>query len=669
MTVERGETKSRPVTLKLTIHGDNVIECDRALAHIEAALDFKAEWLSGTDPRRPTLVGVLPSSGQLIEITMLPGHGRWGFDIPGTLRLMGSTIRENADAVITIQESRGERILFAMEFCGALPAGNNAWQRHGRAFSFGEAGIPYLIYNEIGGQELNADRSERAARFPNPAVPLSLVRFSGQRGVPILPVYEAAASATEAAKAPFLPAFGKSAANAFIRAMLLGLDSTEATEELEHRAMEMGLLLADRGKRANGYSRVQWTELLSGTALSDYYLAAASRWSRRAGEKVRATLSARKLLLSLQQFNPVSVGSALLPFFIIRGEQRRKLSALIGSLYGDSMEELCNWVESADGPMSIVLVTGFKPKGDDSRPDRGLVPLARMLLGAETNILTIVWGPAKADQINRIRANAYRESEANGLLQSVFSCSDMVLFDSANGAPLCVNTSGFSSTRTTAAQHLLGAISMPEIGENDVDSIFHFLTTRPERVDVLEGMCNPPGGDWSGINLRLADGTIARWTSLPRVSAAKRPDHVVQVVLKTGPIVLSVESKRTFSDLEANVGPRLVEYMKVLMTIGPGVVRLKEAESWTAAATEHRVAVDIPVYSLAIAAPIFDAKFQTLAQVQVEYDLDFVMSVAIDRDNVPVIKATSRPGLEHLLDEVIAVLAKEAHTGLKVRKD
>ncbi|MET1155840.1 hypothetical protein, partial [Arthrobacter sp.] len=409
--------------IRLTIHGDNVVECDRALSHLEEALGFNADWVPRSDPRKPTFAGFCRPTGHPVEVTLLPGHGRWGFDIPRALMGLGSTIRENADAVITITDGNSERILLAMEFCGALPAGNNAWQRHGRAFSFGQAGIPYLIYSEVGGQELNADRTEKASRLPNPAVPYSLVLFSRQTKVAVLPVYEAAPSATETARKMFLPAMGKQAGIEFLRDIVLGSEPAGAVRELERRALHMAKLITSQRRKVDGYSAEQWTELLVSTGSPfEYHLGRGRTWTRKAGDKVKSTPTARLLQANLNIFGPISVGSDGLPILLIDGNKKASFSRLLSQLYDSATAgALHKWLEKDPGPVAIVLVTGFKPAGGDSRPDRGLVPLARMLLGPSARILTLIWGPARPSLLRQIQSSPQAAAASNGLLQAVFS--------------------------------------------------------------------------------------------------------------------------------------------------------------------------------------------------------------------------------------------------------
>ncbi len=652
--------------LELTVHGDNVVECDRALGILGTALgiDFKID--AAANPQAPRFTGTLASEKLTIGLTLLSGHNRWGYDVSDTLRALGSTIRENADAVISRTVGDSQEILFAMEFCGALPAGNNAWQRHGRAYSFGQAGIPYLIYNEVGGQELNADRTEKAPRFPNPAVPLSLLMFSKEIGVPVLPVYEAAPSAPDSSLHSFHAALGDGAAQKFIRARILEGDISSPVEELEHRALEMGYQLSIAKKRNDGFSAETWKSKFESSESSlDFYLKENSSWSLKSGDKVDASSTAKSLLAQLPELHPVSLGSSSLRFALLDKAKRRKFADLLQTIYGPKTESLTKWVRDGEKPLTIVLITGFKPRGDDSRPDRGLTPLARMLAGQEAELLTIVWGPAKPAMLKKAKDDPLAASESNGLLQSIFACSERVLFDSINAEPFSINTESFNSKQSKRTPVLSGELQMPPLGEHDVDALFHFITTQPHRPSIVEGMCNPPGGDWSGINLRLQSGNLGRWTSLPRVSAEKRPDHVIQVELPSGEIILSVESKQSFSSLEENVGPRLKDYLNYLMNSNPNVVQASDSAKWNYSQDISDATPKSKIYSLALA--VADKK-NNLEEIRTKFSLDFIASMEIQSDVVQM-KFGFEPSLEGLLDEIIENVISTSSVQVKVSKN
>jgi hypothetical protein len=123
------------------------------------------------------------------------------------------------------------------------------------------------------------------------------------------------------------------------------------------------------------------------------------------------------------------------------------------------------------------------------------------------------------------------------------------------------------------------------IGENDVDTVLHLLLAHHAGPSVFEGMCNPPGGDWSGVSLQPASrATELRWLTLPRVSdaGAKRPDHVFQFFRRDGqPIILSVESKETAASVEPRIGPRLTAYIRDLLRTPASVERATQDTVWS----------------------------------------------------------------------------------------
>mgnify|MGYP000653785451 CR=1 FL=1 len=594
---------------------------------------------------------------------VLSGHSRWGFNISEALAGMGSTIRENADAVITETTGGIERVLFAFEYCGALPAGNNAWQRHGRAYSFGQAGVPYFIYNEIGGQELSFDRSIKAARFPNPAVPLSLVMFSRELGVAVLPVYEAAPSATKQELNGFEETLGDEGVLAYVQDVVSGKSATASLALLEKKAIRLGVLLAENRKRQDGYTGEVWKARLDAEDAVQFYLDNKRIWKLRAGEKVQVSPRARNTFDWLNEQYPAAMGSPSLRFAVLNNQERVGFSTFLGQQYPEMSAAFSSWLGESDQPLAIALVTGFKPRGDDSRPDRGLVPLARMLSGQNAELLTFVTGPGKASMYERIRKSPEKASTSNGLLQSVFACSDWVLLDTVHeDAATLVDSRTFKSVRNTQTPILPGELAMPPLGEHDIDAMFHYACTAPDRPGVFEGMCNPPGGDWSGVNLKLKDGRVARWTSLPRVSGTKRPDHILQTNVAGEEIILTVESKQNFRDLETGIGPSLKSFVTTLISTETAVVREQQDYEWSRA----RPAVKAPgsaLYSLAIAA---DGPRVDLGEVISEKQLDFAFAFSIESKTEAKVRVAAAPRVSHMLSELAEVLFAESALDFKI---
>lgn len=158
-------------TTFLRIHGDNIIECERGLYLVASSFSADIHHLS-SPPYMPQYE-IRDKELILFRVDLLPGHGRWGINL---FQSQNSPLREATDVVITkvLEAENKEEILLAIEFSSALPAGNNAWQRNGRALACAITGIPYLYFTEVGGVELGENRSIKASRFPNPIVPYSI---------------------------------------------------------------------------------------------------------------------------------------------------------------------------------------------------------------------------------------------------------------------------------------------------------------------------------------------------------------------------------------------------------------------------------------------------------------------------------------------------------------
>ncbi len=117
--------------------------------------------------------------------------------------------------------------------------------------------------------------------------------------------------------------------------------------------------------------------------------------------------------------------------------------------------------------------------------------------------------------------------------------------------------------------------------ENDVDSALHILFKYILSGSCFESMCNPPGGDWSGISV-VDTKNEYRWLTLPRVTASngKRPDHVIQILTKNQ--LLCIESKDYLQNLEQGIGIKLNQYCLDLLSTMPSCKRDKNCnfEGW-----------------------------------------------------------------------------------------
>jgi len=108
----------------LHVYGDNILECWRLVQYANTQ-EAEPTVPANNDILKPTIsVG-----GQ--EIKLMPSPDLIPINIKENFCKHRDSLRENPDAVISDETN----ILATFEFCSALPAGNNAWQRHGRALS------------------------------------------------------------------------------------------------------------------------------------------------------------------------------------------------------------------------------------------------------------------------------------------------------------------------------------------------------------------------------------------------------------------------------------------------------------------------------------------------------------------------------------------------------
>lgn len=581
----------------LNIHGDNIVECERTLNLILRGFPPKSFTVSS-----PTASSVCPKftisfadQREPLQITFYPGFGRWDNDILSLVRNKGGVLREAADAIVTEVNSEEEIPLFAIEYCGALPAGNQAWQRSGRAYSFGLARIPYLYVAEIGGYELDADRKRKAPRLPNPAVPFSYVSFSESYDTLVAPIFTTSIGADAASKAKFGKVYGEVELYKIIHAFIFKLDTDTIETEIKNKALAFVTTRASDARTGTTLSPEGWNGAFSYVKKGESIISFLSKeppieWSKTA--YIDGLTSSVKELMKLAAEHASGLTSTDLPMCIIPTADRRGFANKICELYPDLPTDFREWLKKST-PLTICWVMGFKPHGDDARPDRGLPPLARMLIGKNADLLTVVYGPAPKPTWKTLASEPSRLGEQNGLWQAIFESSDALLVDSKTDA---VTRKGFIRKQwkpEEAQTHdikILVSPSPASIGENDIDTVLHLILANFAHKQVFEGMCNPPGGDWSGISLLTKDAKQeCRWLSLPRVSGehAKRPDHVFQIFGVTDkPMILAIESKEQPESVENKIGPRLIEYLSDLLKTPPSVLRTCPAGSWEHASTK-----------------------------------------------------------------------------------
>lgn len=559
----------------LRIHGDNIVECERTLKMIAEAFDSTYE-LQKSPVYFPKYS--IETESCLYVIELLSGHGRWSdIDLGDIIYRAGGKLRESADSYLTEIIGKREKVLLAIEYCSALPAGNNAWQRNGRALASVLANVPYLYYAEIGGVELDENRIPKAPRYPNPAVPFSYVSLSHDTNSVCLPVYRAHPSMTSSNMLTYNSALGYEDGLTFIRQILIGEDTSHTIKCLKDKAIKMVEILSSQRKKNDTLKGKEWNLLLSSKSRTSWLLQNYDEeWSKKSSDKVLVSGTFKLLKSKIKGMSVVPITAKDLPFCIV---PQRLLPSL-----KEWIKETYNGLETnfdLNKDLALVWITGFKPKGDDSRPDRGLSPLCRMILGSDANIMAIVSGPGSEYTWEKLLNSPKELCESNGLFEAIFSCCNYLFVDSAT----CDNYI-FMPTDATFNKNLrkinFDYIAKPVVRyfEHDTDCAIHQILSPHKELGIFECFCNPPGGDWSGISF-FNKNIEYKWTSLPRVSKqSKRPDHIFQIERNGRLIFVPIESKGYGKDLEENIGNRLKDYINDLFDSEPTAYKADGKSDW-----------------------------------------------------------------------------------------
>ena len=579
-------------TKYLRIHGDNIVECERTLKLIKEA--YHGQLFLLRSPLYRPKYQLIHDSGCFV-IELFSGHGRWGIDIVSDLQNNGGILREGADSYVTELRNDKELLIFALEYCSALPAGNNAWQRNGRALSSVLAGIPYLYFAEIGGVELDSGRNIKAPRFPNPVVPFSYLSTSNKYNSLCVPVYITHPSITDKLYNKFKEVIGVDESLEIIKGLIDSINLSNAIQSLIDKDLKLVKLLSNDRKTIDTLRGEQWDGLLSSPKPEEWLSTHSNSlvWKKKTSDKVCVSPSFKTLLATVLSFNCLTVGGTNLPICIIPVDKLVDFESLLKKLYPSINASI-----NKDKPLAIVWITGFKPKGDDSRPDRGLVPLARMILGPSVELMSIVYGPAKPSTWVQMKTSLSKLCGENGLWQAIFSLSNHILVDSITlsepyylykDCQLKKNSSDFKFDKATDTS---------VFSEDDIDCAIHQIFAHKNELGILEGLCNPPGGDWSGISCYHKN-VEYRWTSLPRVSpiGGKRPDHVIQIAMTDKNIFFSIESKGKGATLEKNIGKHLSDYMRDLFLNLPTAYRNINGE-WRSMEQDTPTLVPYSLYSV-----------------------------------------------------------------------
>ena len=586
------------------IHGDNIVECERLFNLITKSIQIQKTEHYFLSPACPS-VKVTTIDSDILLFKFFPGFNkntsdRWRSNIFQILKDNGSFLNETPDVLLTEETDSGEKILLAIEFCSALQAGNQAWQRSGRAYSTARANIcPYLYIIDFVKYELDENRNRKALRFPNVAIPYSYYNASKHWKYPAIQVYfkseEFQPSFDSSLQNFDTSLFGENDVYSLLYGLIYNTDVTPIYTSLIKKSLKIMDYMTTPSS-TNSYTKEDW-DIIQNDYCGD--ILAFSRQNNRFpfAKKIaeKSITGHNKDFANLATKYSTGIASKDLPFGLIPSYNKINFANELLALYPEMNDEFYRKLATPND-LIICMFKGFKPHGDDTRPDRGVLPLIAMLFGETAEILTFVYGETLESTIQKLDQNILSLSKGNGLWSAIVSLSDFIILDAPKipkivGVPNIVrlipnkDNKAFSLSEKKQETSMLISPYPTHYTENDVDTFIHtiFNYIIP---DTFEGFCNPPGGDWSGIslinNINPTVGTEFRWLTLPRVSNSKRPDHITVLFnLLEKPLIICTESKELARSLETNIGPALTKYIYDLLSYRPSVERPLDSDIWT----------------------------------------------------------------------------------------
>ncbi|WP_333887885.1 hypothetical protein [Clostridium sp.] len=661
----------------LRIYGDNILECEKTLQTLINSISLYQPNPAVSIDQNSSLFCpkyIIYANNLIYEIQLFPGYKRWSSNILDKLTSLGASLNEGADSIVTSIENSDENIIFGCEYCGALPAGNNAWQRSGRALLFAEANIPFLYYSELGGMELDNNRHLKSGRLPNPLVPFSYVTVNyNYTNSLIVPIYKPSPTISQNNFSLYNSCFSINEDLHLIYNLLAkNIDCVQVYQStLLNKSLNLTKILLDNRKKHDTISSDKLLDLFkkiqndNSYKLLEYFN---EDWKKSINIDLTSNVQS---IYDYCLKNGLSMGSNSMPFCMISMDNKadflNKLVAL-NPAFNSNIQNINNSKKA----LAVLWVAGFKPKGDDSRPDRGLIPLFKMLYGNEYTVLTIVFGPMKSNAIKDLKTNPTSLSKNNGLWRAIFTQSDYVLVDNyiAQTSPLQTGIS-IILDRTNFYHDFSKEISykpctdIPNFGEHDVDTTIHSIfKTNFSNINspIFECLCNPPGGDWSGIKLYdFRNNLFYRWSSLPRVSGKdKRPDHLVQF----NNVFIVIESKFDAKTIEPNIGLRLKNYVTKLFETEPNSVLDSLTSNWTLITNPKIDTSDICL--LSVAAYNLDS-LHNINNIMQQSNTDIIFAFTFDNHNITLYIKCKDNNMQNWLKNILYENSNISTTQLKIQ--
>lgn len=423
-----------------SVYGDNILECWRLALYASSGNKIGPS-ISICDVSNPS---VMWRDGEsVVEAKLIPSPDRIPAEIRKALGSEENSLREQPDVVLC----KENELISTYEFCSALPAGNNAWQRHGRSLSLCINGVLHFHIAKIGGYELDANRAKKAPRLPNPLVLISYLRMSSgifpgrSYFVPLL--HDDCPPDLEVKLRQF---DCKKEISTIISRQIRGASYSEYLENMTAKTIAIIANTTIDLRKDSTLSTGEWLSLAQAACDSSKSITAAVqsmrkvKWSKHAPTNKSQT---GRVLQRYLEANFHSLGSSTIPICMASDAEVEKFIDFLASAYEVDRQIL----DQVFGDCSTLLVTcdsGFKPRGDDSRPARGLTPFAKSFIYGDphSKLLVFLYGPCKQEQWKMIRdGNLATLASTNGLWESIYAMADFLVLDcESHPHPLLVST-------------------------------------------------------------------------------------------------------------------------------------------------------------------------------------------------------------------------------------
>ena len=382
------------------VHGDNIVECERIIKIIKNSIEIKHETRKFISQAVVEYNLEFFHNGKIHNwrIELFPGfnkrgRSRWGYNIFESLKAKGSFLDETPDAILTKVIGSKEIVVLAIEFSSALNAGNQAWQRSGRAYSTAKIGVPYLYLDEFVRYEINSStRSRKNLRFPNAAIPYSYINMSNAEETFLAQCFIKSEEFDRTN--PVLKNFSENIFSFndigdYIILSLLDCDVSDLENRFKLKNLEMVKFLSpddNSDKSKSEISKDEWEEIYNGKIdIIDVSKRKKLVFNKIIQSKSITASSKTNEFNNLVKKYAYGISSEGLPFGCIPKEKRKNFLEELVKIYtiDDKFKE---FIQNQNKDLLICLVKGFKPRGDDNRPDRGILPFLSMLTSDKNEI-------------------------------------------------------------------------------------------------------------------------------------------------------------------------------------------------------------------------------------------------------------------------------------------